>query len=401
MSDIKSFVLKKRLVKCKNVPHSNSSVSTHQKEKDKEHFTFIDQKWNGLEKIKEINKCDESNDKIEQEINEDEDIFNLFEKFKLSDTNGNDSNNKKIDHLSKDGKMNIKYDTLTCPYCSSEDVILENGSYTCQSCNAMICQFIDVSAEWRNFGDDKGADTSRCGMPVNDLLPTSSMGSMIGYAKKDNANNRKIRMCQLWASMPYVERKLYNSFEVLNVNATTYGIPKMIVDDAKTLYKQFSEIKTGRGHNKNSLIASSLYFACKRNNVPRSAKEVAKVFNIKPTFITNGCKLFQESMGIIAKSSSGADYIARFCSPFNLDQQFQDICKDVVQCVEMMDIASDNTPPSLAVGVICFCCDILKHGIDKKRIAQTCDISQITITKCCQKIELHKDEIIEKCMITN
>jgi transcription initiation factor TFIIIB Brf1 subunit/transcription initiation factor TFIIB len=37
-----------------------------------------------------------------------------------------------------------------------------------------------------------------------------------------------------------------------------------------------------------------MYVACKRANVPRSAKEMAKMFHIQSSTMTRGCKRFQE-----------------------------------------------------------------------------------------------------------
>ena len=56
-------------------------------------------------------------------------------------------------------------------------------------------------------------------MPINNLLPKSSIGSVIGGTRKDNIDMKRIRMYQMWNAMPYDERTLWNIFEKLE-NAT-------------------------------------------------------------------------------------------------------------------------------------------------------------------------------------
>ena len=55
-----------------------------------------------------------------------------------------------------------------------------DGIIQCKICNNSITNIID-SPEWRYYGssDSKNADPTRCGMPVNVLLPKSSLGTSI------------------------------------------------------------------------------------------------------------------------------------------------------------------------------------------------------------------------------
>ena len=78
--------------------------------------------------------------------------------------------------------------------------------------------------------------------------------------------------------------------------------------------------------------------ACKKNKVPRSAKEIAEIFKIKVSDMTKGCKLFLEIMNLNenkpkynVKTSSASDYIERYCSNLNLSNEICEICKKTAQ----------------------------------------------------------------------
>ena len=79
-------------------------------------------------------------------------------------------------------------------------------------------------------------------------------------------------MFQMWNSMPYDERTLWNVFDKMTANSINNGIPQKVIDDAKNLYKQASEKKISRGDNKEGLIASCIYHACLINKIPKSSK---------------------------------------------------------------------------------------------------------------------------------
>ena len=291
---------------------------------------------------------------------------------------------------------------LICEHCHSTSVILEDGNYTCTSCGTLFSRFIDSAAEWRFYGcdDSKSNDPTRCGLPTSDLLPDSSLCSMIGFTSNESHDIRVMRKYHMWNCMTYKERSLYNIFDTLTVNAINNGIPKSIIEEAKMLYKKLSEMKISRGENRSGLIASSIYMSCKNNKVPRSTKEIAKIFNLKVTTMTKGCKKFQEIMKMNMDSTNAEDFICRFCSKLNLDKVSRELCKLVVRKADELAIVSENTPPSIAAGSIYLCSVLCGWCLTKKDLAEACEISQVTISKCYKKLYNYRGLLFTKDIIT-
>ena len=307
-------------------------------------------------------------------------------------------------HKNLVAKKSEKIENTACKFCSASDadadldeehVVLVDGNYTCSACNCIIGRYIDQGAEWRYFGaeDSKGSDPTRCGLPTNELLPDSSLGSMIGYTFNESYEVRIMRKYHMWNCMSYKERSLYNIFETLTINAVNNGIPKSIIEEAKNLYKKISEARISRGDNRSGLIASSIYVSCKNNKVPRSAKEIAKIFNLKTTTLTRGCKRFQDIMKVNLESTMADDFINRFCSKLNVDNEKKDIIRRVVKIVEDLSLVSENTPPSIVTGCIYLCNIVFSWNMCKKELAAACDISQVTVSKCYKKLTGFTDVI--------
>jgi len=238
--------------------------------------------------------------------------------------------------------------------CGSNNLLIEDTMQICADCSCIIGKVIDNTAEWRYYGnsDNKNIDPSRCGLPTNNLLPKSSLGSMIGCNRKDNIDIRRIRMYQMWNSMPYDERTLWNVFDKLNMTASNNGIPQKIIDDAKVLYKKASEKKISRGDNKDGLIASCLYNSCLINNIPRSSKEIAKMFEIDPIILNKGNSRFQTLLQINVVSSSANEFISRYCSQLNMKITDIEKCKELTYFLENNEIISDNAPTSSCASII-------------------------------------------------
>lgn len=284
--------------------------------------------------------------------------------------------------------------------CDSTEFIHEANEYTCAKCFTVQSKIFDENAEWRYYGNDdrRTSDPNRCGLPINELMPRSSIGTVIGTenSKQKFFQYSRMRKYHLWNSIPYRERSLFTILSGLNIQAGNHGLSQSIIDDAKVMYKKLSEERISRGENRNGLIASSIYMSCKSNNVPRSAKEVAKIFNLSISTMTKGCKKFNEIMtDMNYESSKPEDFIKRFCCKLNRSD-IAGTCLKAAEIIDKYSIVPENAPPSIAAGVIYLVSDELKLGITKKNISKCCEISEVTINKCYKKLQKFRQVIFPR-----
>ena len=305
-----------------------------------------------------------------------------------------------LDSLNEtEDKETVDDKNINC--CSKkENFIRNNGIIECKKCKNTINNISDT-AEWKYYGmsDTKSADPTRCGMPVNTLLPESSVGSTVSF-KNNNKSMNQIRRYQQWNGMPYKERSLYKVFTEITTVCKANNIPMIIINEAKSLYNIISLTKISRGSNRQGIIAACVYFACKECNVPRSSKEIAEIFNITVPIMTKGVKKCQEiismnkmnSKRLLHKNSiQPNDFIERFCNRLNIEEKYINEVKKICNIVMENNITIENTPPSIASGCIFYFIKEQKLSITKKEISNICKISEVTINKCTKKIESHPE----------
>ena len=296
-------------------------------------------------------------------------------------------------------------DETFCPNCGADEgLIVEEGSYECRFCGVKQDIKINMEQEWRYYGDNdtKGSDPNRVGMPTNVLLPESSLGSIID----PRGEFTKWRQYHQYNIMPYKERSLWNTFTYIQNRCLQANLPGIIIDDGKTNYKMVSELKISRGSNRKGIVANCVYFSCKKNNVPRSMKEIAEIFGINVSEMTKGKKKYEDIMYQQSKitmthinSTNPFDYIDRFCSNLNIDLDIKYICQFVVFEALRRDIFDDNTPPSIAAGAIFLVATVLKIRITKVQVHLATKISEVTISKCYKKLNLFKETLFPKAAI--
>jgi len=298
-----------------------------------------------------------------------------------------------------------------CERCENSLAFSEEGFLTCTNnkCGIIYKDLVDQTAEWRYYGadDNQGADPTRCGMPINPLLVESSYGCKVLCVGSMSYEMRKIRRYTEWQSMPYKEKSQYDEFQIITVMAQNAGIPKMIIDDAIGYHKKISEYElTFRGDNRDGIIAASIYISCRVNNYPRTAKEIASIFRLDVTSATKGCKNAQSIINNLERDMDNKEktnlgrtkpeaFIERYCSKLNINTELTRLCQFVSMKIEKMDIMPENTPPSIAAGVVYFVAQTCKLNVSKRDVKNVSETSEVTINKCYKKLEkIAKDEMI-------
>jgi len=286
----------------------------------------------------------------------------------------------------------------SCPDCGNCNIIDDQmrGRCICGNCGRELFEYFDSSIEMSNW--DEKNDSDRCAQQTNYFLPQSSLGTSIGGC------NSKLKRLHTWSQMPYEERSLYDVLQEIDTKCRKENIPKAVIDNAKNLYKKFTEQKNKdgkkiiiRGDNRKSLIAACVLEGAKMQKLPRSNKEIAKIFDLKIKHITSGCRKLFEVMDYnvydYIQSSKPEDFIDRFKGKLKLGE-YADLAKKIIKNIVKLDIATDHQPPSIAASSIMLIYQIYEIDYSLQNLSKIFDISDVTISKTFKKIVPYRKYIL-------
>ena len=321
-----------------------------------------------------------------------------------------DEFNNNINININNNKNNIDNENKNfCKLCSNILLLTDEGFLTCinNKCGLIYKDTLVETAEWRYYGanDNNNSDPTRCGMPINPLLKESSFASKINCYNNSSYEMKKIRKYTEWLGMPYREKAQYDDFQKITILANQSGIPKLIIDDAVIYYKRISEAKTFRGLNRDGIIAASIYVSARINNYPRTAKEIATIFHLDNTSSTKGCKNALSIINDIESQLNNKDktmlhqttpvsFIDRYCSKLNINIELTKLCKFIAIRIQRNNLIPENTPPSIAAGIVYFVSQLCSMCLSKKSVSNVSEISEVTINKCYKKLIKIKLELI-------
>jgi transcription initiation factor TFIIB len=302
-----------------------------------------------------------------------------------------------------------------CDACGTIVSVTDEGFTACSnpSCSIIYKDVLDHTAEWRYYGADSSqlSDPTRCGMPVNPLLVESSYGCKVLCDGPSTYEMRKIRRYSEWQAMPYREKAQYDEFQRITIVAHNNEIPKIIIDESLRHHKRISEHKTFRGLNRDGVIAASVYVACRIHNCPRTAKEIATIFSLDITSATRGCKnalviinelecdMVNSDKTAFCKTTPNA-FIERYCSRLNMNTELTQVCLFVASRIEKRQLIPENTPHSIAAGIVYFIAQTCGLNISKRDVNRVSEISEVTINKCFKKLDAHLNDLIPKSIIS-
>ena len=320
----------------------------------------------------------------------------------------------------KEKKLELLYESQNlrqrekCDLCNSAVAYTQQKLLTCTntSCAVVYKDILDETAEWRYYGadDNSMSDPTRCGMPINPLLKESSYGCKVICGGRSSYEMRKIRRYTEWQSMPYKEKSQYDEFETIKLMSKNAGIPKIIVDEALRQHKKLSEEKTFRGDNRDGIIAASIYIAARIHKYPRTAKEIASIFHLDNTSATKGCKNAVNLLNKMEKDDVSSDkthfykttptaFIERYCSKLGLNKELTKVCLFVAHKISQKNLIPENTPHSVAAGIVYFVAQTCNLNVSKKNVNKCSEISEVTINKCYKKLDKFKQELIPQIIL--
>ena len=171
------------------------------------------------------------------------------------------------------------------------------------------------------------------------------------------------------------------------------------------IIKKYQKHEPLRGLNRDGIIAASIYVACRCNNYPRTAKEIATMFSLDNTSATKGCKNAISIINEIERNMENPDktlfckatpqsFIERYCSKLNINKELTKLCIFIAIRIHENSLIPENTPHSIAAGIVYFVAQICRLNVCKRDVNMISRISEVTINKCYKKLDELKNDLV-------
>lgn len=339
---------------------------------------------------------------------------------------------------------------LICKECREDppDLVEDHasGDLVCGSCGLVLQQrTIDQSSEWRTFSnDDQGNDDpSRVGDGPNSLLNGAQLNTGIAFGD-GGIRTKELSRAQNRSNLDKGNKALLQAYKQIGAFCDGWQLPQSVSDTCKHLYKDAEESKYFKGKSTESIIAGCLFLACRRNQVPRSFREVTELTKVTKkeigrvfkglehilmkqdkakagqTHVVAGGELSavllseivelslnaNDDVGLVvgnetykgSGTANPAELCRRYCSMLDMSQRATQMSEALANKTSNTGALAGRSPLSAAAACIFMAGHLLGEPKGAKEIQQIAGVSDSTIRHAYKLMFADKDRIIDEDM---
>jgi len=277
--------------------------------------------------------------------------------------------------------------------CPSGNVILDpaRGEWVCVDTGEVIAEHaIDRGPEWRAFTSEEKEKRSRAGGVVSPALQDGGLSTMIDWADRDAAGRRLdlrrrlelIRM-RKWhlrtRSQSGLARTMLQALSEIERIADNLNLPKYVKDEAALIYRRAIEKELVRGRAMESLVAASIYAACRIHKIPRTLDEIAKYTKASRKDIARCYRLLIRELGIQIPLVDPVDYAKRIASVLNLSATTLKLAIDIIERARNAGVTAGKDPAGVAAAAVYIAALLNDERRTQKEVASVAGVTEVTV----------------------
>jgi transcription initiation factor TFIIB len=265
------------------------------------------------------------------------------------------------------------------------------AEFCCSSCGLVLKdKIVETRPEWRTFASDGRDDRSRTGTPTSIVMHDMGLATVIGALNKD-ASGRSltgsvastVERLRTWDRRSQVhesaDRNLKQAFSELRRLSERLAISESAAERAAYFYRKALERGLVRGRSISSIIAASLYAACRDGEIPRTLKDVAAASNVKKKDLARSYRLLHREMDFKMPVADPAKCVSAIASRAAMSEMTQRRAREILLMAKEARISAGKDPMGLAASALYVACTLGGEEKTQKEVAEAARVTEVTI----------------------
>ena len=290
-----------------------------------------------------------------------------------------------VENYSNDYDVKCQLDTCkTYPAITDS----ERGEIVCGGCGLILLQnMADASYENNGYSSENFMKLSRTGPATSLTMNDRGLSTVIG-SNKDSTGKAlpsktkyEFNRLRTWdqRSKSRKTASLSKAFTLLHGMKTKLGISNNVVENAAYIYRKVVSAKLTRGRTMASLIAASLYAACRENNIPRTLDDIADAGNIERRILSRDLRTIIKKLELNLNQYDTSSFISKISNNMNLREKTKRDAFKILDLCEKEQITAGKHPVAQAAASLYISCIMNGEKISQKKFAVESGISDVTI----------------------
>ncbi|GAB4305650.1 MAG: transcription initiation factor IIB [Promethearchaeota archaeon] len=269
----------------------------------------------------------------------------------------------------------------TCPDCGSTEFIFDSqrGEEICSSCGLVLHDhIIDHERERRAFTQDERRKRERTGSPISVLLPDMGLSTVIDRNTKGVSAPMK-RAIKWNTRMSWSKRNLLIATTEIKRLGSNLGLPIRVKELAATVYKQAFKLKLLRGRSIRSMVAAAIYYACRKEQVPRTLQEVIDETNLEAKEVRRCYRTLLRELKLKVPSLDPRLLIPKFISALNLSAEVEKEAIRLLNTYVKNNRIGGKDPKGICAAAVYVAAQRKDEVRSQSKIAATVGVTEVTL----------------------
>ena len=284
--------------------------------------------------------------------------------------------------------------------CNSTERITDSrkAEIICAHCGLVLDEnIIDQGPDWRAYDLEQEIRRSRTGAPLTYTIADKGLSTTMDWRNKDRHGRKfpeknKAQIYRLrklnkkFRVLSSGERNLAFALSELDRQSSRLNIPRSVREEGAIIYRKASGYNLIRGRTVESMVAASIYTACRYCNIPRTLDEISQASKVSKKLIGKNYRQLSRVLDIKLKPTSPADYIPRFASELGVSGKVISKAIDIVELSHREGMIAGKDPAGIAASALYLASILSGERRTQKLVAEIAGVAELTIRNRCNEL---------------
>jgi transcription initiation factor TFIIB len=273
---------------------------------------------------------------------------------------------------------------LMCSACRSEVVVTDHecGEVICSRCGVVVDRLESSTIqEWRAFSIDDFYRKSRIGGATSLARYNKGLLTTIGNSRDSKERGFNFGRIRVWDFRIQAanDRSLKQALPTLEHLKESLGLPETIVEKSAYFYRKAARINLIKGRTVSSVLAASVYLACRELETPRTLNEVSSASNVSRKKISRDYRLLVHTFDPRIPAIDHMRCVTRIGNKVGVSEKTKRMAIKIMRQVIAMQISAGKGPMGIAATVLYIACLQAGEIKTQKELSIAAGVTEVTI----------------------
>jgi transcription initiation factor TFIIB len=291
-----------------------------------------------------------------------------------------------------------------CSACRSEIVVTDHecGEVICSRCGVVL-DTIESSAiqEWRSFSVEDFYRKSRTGGATSLARYNKGLLTTIGNTRDIKENGVNFDRIRVWDFRIQAanDRSLKQALPALEHLKESLALPDTIVEKSAYFYRKAARFNLIKGRTVASIVAASVYLACRELETPRTLNEVSSASNVPRKKISRDYRLLVHTFDPKIPAIDHVRCITRIANKVGLSEKTKRMAVKIMRQVIAIQVSAGKGPMGIAATVLYIACLQAGEVRTQKELSIAAGVTEVTIRNRYSELKKYLQEFAKSSSV--